>query len=355
VGDPLIEIDPGPSQAALTQAEGQLKRDNALLTDAKLDLERYQEAFASNAIPKQQLDTQVAVVEQDEGTVKLDQGLLDNARLQLAYCHITAPIPGRVGLRLVDEGNMAQANTSTALVVITELQPITVIFNVAEDALPDILEQVRAGKTLTVDAYDRAQTRKLATGTLETLDNQIDPTTGTVKFRAIFTNEDESLFPNQFVNAHLLVKTLQDATLLPNSVIQRNADGAFVYVVKADKSMGQGTNAANAAEAGAWTPRSATASPEGQTNAAHRAEAGASTNAIAASAQPSGIPGSVTLQPITVGTTDGTVSAVAGIEAGTLVAADSFNKLTDGAKVSIRPSGAGAGKGGHNQHNSRPQ
>ena len=136
VGDPLIEIDPGPSQAALTQAEGQLKRDTALLTDAKLDLERYQEAFASNAIPKQQLDTQAALVEQDEGTVKLDQGLLDNAKVQLAYCHITAPIEGRVGLRLVDEGNMAQANSTTALVVITELQPITVIFNVAEDALP---------------------------------------------------------------------------------------------------------------------------------------------------------------------------------------------------------------------------
>ena len=145
-GDPLIEIDPGPSQAALTQAEGQLKRDTALLADAKLDLERYQEAFASNAIPKQQLDTQVALVEQDEGTVKLDQGLLDNARVQLAYCHITAPIAGRVGLRLVDVGNMVQANSSTALVVITQLKPITVIFNVAEDDLPQIQAQLRAGQ-----------------------------------------------------------------------------------------------------------------------------------------------------------------------------------------------------------------
>jgi multidrug efflux system membrane fusion protein len=355
VGDPLIEIDPGPSQAALTQAEGQLKRDTALLTDAKLDLERYQEAFASNAIPKQQLDTQAAVVEQDEGTVKLDQGLLDNAKVQLAYCHITAPIPGRVGLRLVDEGNMAQANSTTALVIITELQPITVIFNVAEDALPDILEQMRAGKTLTVDAYDRAQTRKLASGTLETLDNQIDPTTGTVKFRAIFTNEDESLFPNQFVNAHLLVKTLDDAVLLPNAVIQRNADGAFVYLVKKDLSAGQPTNTANATEAAAGTSRPPTESPEAQANAAHRAEGGASTNAAGSSAQPSGIPGSVTLQPITVGTTDGNVSAVEGLEPGTAVAADSFNKLTDGAKVIIRPSGPGAGKGGHHQPNSPPK
>jgi len=329
-GDPLIEIDPGPSQAALTQAQGQLKRDSAILEDARLDLQRYQEAYASNAIPKQQLDTQVAAVDQDEGTVKLDQGLLDNAQIQLQYCHITAPIPGRVGLRLVDEGNMVQANSTTALAVITQLQPITVIFNVAEDDLPAILEQVRAGETLTVDAFDRAQTRKLATGVLETFDNQIDPTTGTVKFRAVFTNDDEALFPNQFVNARLLVKTLEDATLLPNAAIQRNADGAFVYVVKPDPATATNT------VAGADTPPASTPGTNGQ---------------------PANITATVAMQVITVGTTDGNVSAVQGIDPGTVVAADSFNKLTDGAKVIIRPPGAGAGggRGGWSGHRQQTQ
>jgi multidrug efflux system membrane fusion protein len=284
-GDSLVEIDPGPNQAALLQAEGQLARDQALLEDAQLDLERYQEAFASNAIPKQQLDTQAATVHQDEGTVKLDQGLLDNAKVQLAYCHITAPISGRVGLRLVDEGNIVQASATNPLLVITELQPISVIFNVAEDDLPQIQKQLRQNKKLSVDAFDRAQTKKIATGTLETLDNQIDPTTGTVKFKAIFTNDDESLFPNQFVNARLLVNTLHDVTLVPNTVIQRNADSAFVYLLKPDET---GTN---------------------QT---------------------------VAMQTITVGTTDGNVSSVEGIDPGAMVAADNFNKLTDGAKVTVR-------------------
>lgn len=316
VGDPLLDIDPGPSQAALTQAEGQLKRDSAILQNAKLDLERYQEAFASNAIPKQQLDTQVATVEQDEGTVKVDQGLLDNAKVQLDYTHITAPISGRVGLRLVDEGNMAQANSTTPLAVITQLQPITVVFNVSEDSLPPILEQFRAGKTLTVDAFDRAQTKRLASGTLETIDNQIDTSSGTVKFKAIFTNDDEALFPNQFVNARLLVKTLDNATLLPNSAIQRNAEGAFVYLVK----------------------------PDPQTNAPTSMSEEVHTNTPGANGQAPRMTGTVTMQMITAGTTDGNVTAVEGIEPGAVVAADSFNKLTDGAKVIIRPSGAGAGQ-----------
>lgn len=320
-GDPLIDIDPGPSQAELTQAEGQLKRDMAILENARLDLDRYKEAYASNAIPKQQLDTQVATVEQDEGTVKLDQGILDNAKVQLDYCHITAPISGRVGLRLVDEGNMAQANSTTPLVVITELQPITVIFNVAEDLLPPILEQIRDGKTLTVEAYDRGQTTKLATGTLETLDNQIDTSSGTVKFRAMFTNDDETLFPNQFVNARLLVKTLENATLLPNSVIQRNAEGAFVYLVKADSDTAQLAVSVTA-------PASASG-----------------TNGAASGGRPSLPTGTVTMQPVTAGTTDGNVTEVEGIDPGAVVAADSFNKLTDGAKVALRPSGGGAGRG----------
>ena len=294
-GDPLVEIDPGPNQAALTQAEGQLARDTAQLEDARLDLERYQEAFASNAIPRQQLDTQVAVVHQDEGTVKLDQGQLDNAKVQLAYCYITAPISGRVGLRLVDAGNIVQANSTSPLLVITELQPITVIFNVAEDDLPQIQKQLRQGKQLVVDAFDRAQLKKLATGTLATLDNQIDPTTGTVKLKAVFTNDDESLFPNQFVNARLLVDTLTDVTLLPNTAIQRNADSAFVYLLD----------------------------PE-QTNELK----------------------TITMRIITVNTTDGTVSAVEGINPGTVVVADNFNKLTDGAKVIVRKPAGETGKTG---------
>ncbi len=284
-GDPLIEIDPGPNQAALLQAQGQLERDSATLQNAKLDLERYQEAFASNAIPKQQLDTQVATVQQDDGTVKLDQGQLDNAKLQLAYCYINAPISGRVGLRLVDSGNIVQAG-STNLVVITQLEPISVIFSLAQNFLPEIQKQLRAGNTLTVDAFDTADQNKLATGTLETLDNQISPDTGTFKIRAIFTNEDDTLFPNQFVNAHLLVNTLRDVTLLPNTAIQRNADSAFVYLIAPDKT---GTNQM------------------------------------------------VSMQTITVGTTDGNVSQVDGIDPGTVVVADNFNKLIDGMKVLVRP------------------
>ena len=279
-GDPLVEIDTAPFQAALVQAEGQFARDSALLDNARLDLDRYKEAVAKNAIPKQQLDTQFATVHQYEGTVKLDQGQVDNAKVQLAYCHIAAPISGRVGLRLVDPGNIVHATDTSPLLVLTELQPITVIFNVAEDYLPQIQQQLRTGKTLAVDAFDRAQAKKLATGTLQTLDNQIDTTTGTLKLKAVFPNEDESLFPNQFVNARLLVDTLHNATLVPNTVIQRNAESAFVYLLKPDQT--------------------------------------------------------VAMQTITVGTTDGNASAVGGIVPGAVVAADNFNRLTDGAKVTVR-------------------
>jgi len=320
-GDPLIEIDPGPSQAAVTQAEGQLKRDTAILKNARLDMERYSEAYASNAIPKQTLDTQVAMVEQDEGTVELDQGNLDNARVQLGYCHITAPISGRVGLRLVDEGNMVQASSATTLVVITQIKPVTVEFNVAEDKLPAILEQWRAGKSLTVDAYDHADLKKLATGKLEALDNQVNLGSGTVVFRAIFTNDDESLFPNQFVNAHLLVRNMDHATLLPNVVIQRNSDSAFVYLLKVDDPSTPPTD-----------PAAATNSPAGKGE-----PGGAPTNRVT---------GTVSLQMITVGPTDGEVTAVEGLEPGTVVVADNFSKLADGAKVIVRPAGAG---GGHSQ------
>jgi membrane fusion protein, multidrug efflux system len=329
-GDPLLVIDPGPNQASLLQAQGQLERDTALLADAKLDLQRYQEACSSNAIPKQELDTQVATVHQDEGTVKLDQGELDSAKVQLAYCYINSPIDGRVGLRLVDEGNIVQAG-STNLVVITQLQPISVIFDVAEDFLPDIEKQLRQGKKLVVDALDRSMTNKLATGTLETIDNQINPTTGTVEFRAIFSNDDQSLFPNQFVNASLLVNTLSNVTLLPNTAIQRNSDSAFVYTIGPVQS--DQTNQDQ-------TATNTKVRDETSTNAA--SGRGGSTNQMQTAM--------VTLKTITVGTTDGSVSEVEGIDPGTVVVADNFNRLTDGMTVMVRPSTGSTNQTGQMRH-----
>src|SRR5580700_4715923 len=235
-GQPLLEIDPRPFQAALTQVEGQLEHDQALLAEARIDLDRYQQAFNRNAIAKQQLDDQTQLVKQDEGTVKNDQGQVANAQVNLVYTHITSPIDGRVGLRLVDPGNMVQANGTTPLVVVTQMTPITMIFSVAEDYLAQIQPQVRRGSKLTVDAFDRAQEKKIASGTLLTLDNQIDTTTGTVKLRAIFPNTDESLFPNQFVNARLLVETLHDVTLVATPGIERNAQGPFVYLIQDQKA-----------------------------------------------------------------------------------------------------------------------
>ena len=286
-GDPLVEIDPRPYQAALTQVEGQLAHDQAVLTEAKIDLDRYQQAFNRNAIAKQQLDDQEQVVLQDEGTVKNDEGQLANAKVNLVYTHITAPIAGRVGLRLVDPGNIVQANSTTALVVITQLQPITVIFSIAEDDLSQIQQQLHKGKTLTVDALDRAQSIKLASGTLLTLDNVIDPTTGTLKLKAIFNNSDNALFPSQFVNIRLLVDTQRGVTLIPTPAIQRNAQGAFVYAIKSDQT--------------------------------------------------------ASIRNITPGTTDGTVTAVQGIEPQEVVATNGFDKLLDGGKVTVRsPKGSSA-------------
>jgi multidrug efflux system membrane fusion protein len=231
-------------------------------------------------VSKQEYDTQVATVHQSEGAVKLDQGNLDQAKVNLAWCHITSPIDGLVGLRLVDPGNIVQANGTNALVMITQLQPITVEFNVAEDAVPQIVPQVHSGKQLTVDAYDRANQKELATGTLGAFNSQIDPTTGTLRLRATFKNDDDSLFPNQFVNARLLVDTHKNVTLLPNNAIQRNDNGTFVYLLQPNQT--------------------------------------------------------VALKTITVGTTDGNVSEVQDLEAGAVVAADSFNRLSDGAKVAVR-------------------
>jgi len=279
-GDLLAEIDPRPFQAQLVQAQGQYQRDKALLENAYVDLNRYQIANSKNAIPKQLLDTQVATVHQFEGIVKLDQGQIDNANVQLAYCRITSPITGRVGLRLVDPGNIVHAADTNGMLVITQLQPITVVFSVAEDYLPQIQQQLRRGNRLSVDAFDRTQQTKLSSGTVLTFDNEIDTTTGTIKLKATFPNHDNALFPNQFVNARLLVTTQHGVILVPSVAVQRNAQDSFVYVVKPDQT--------------------------------------------------------AAMQNVSVGTTDGNVTAVEGLKAGDVVAVDGFDKLQNGVKVTVR-------------------
>ncbi len=231
-GDALVDIDPRPLHATLMQAEGVLERDEHLLAQARMDLERYRAAWARNAIARQQLEDQEKLVQQDLGTVKNDRGAVEYDRVQLGFCHITAPISGRVGLRLVDPGNVVQANAGTTLAVITQVQPITVVFALAEEQLAAVRTRLRQGARLPVDALDRTGQQPIARGTLLTLDNQIDTTTGTVKARAVFDNADDALFPNQFVNARLLVDTLRDVTVLPASAIQQRASGSFVYVIQ---------------------------------------------------------------------------------------------------------------------------
>jgi multidrug efflux system membrane fusion protein len=233
-GDLLAAIDPRPYQALLLQAQGQLARDQALLKNARLDLVRYQNAFEQRAIPEQQLATQQALVEQDAGVVELDQGALAAAQVNVDYTRIISPIDGRVGLRTVDPGNIVQADGTAGLATVTQLQPITVIFDLSEDDLPQVTEQLSAGRTLSVTALDRSQQHSLEQGALITIDNQINPTTGTVRARATFPNLKNELFPNQFVNARLLVKTLTKVTLVPSAAIQRNNDAAFAYVVQRD-------------------------------------------------------------------------------------------------------------------------
>lgn len=235
-GDSLIDIDPRQYAAQVTQAQGLLERDKNLLAEAQMDLERYKQAWSKNAIPRQTLEDQEKVVFQDQGTVKNDEGTLEFDQVQLSYCHITSPINGRVGLRLVDPGNLVTANSTTTLVVVTEVQPITVIFTVGEDDLPQVLKNARGGKPLKVEAYDRTQQRLLSAGKLTTVDNQIDTTSGTVKLRAQFDNKDGILFPNQFVNTRLLVNTLNDQTLIPSSAIQHNGSTDFVYLIKGGKA-----------------------------------------------------------------------------------------------------------------------
>ncbi|MGD0411753.1 MAG: efflux RND transporter periplasmic adaptor subunit [Verrucomicrobiota bacterium] len=279
-GDLLAEIDARPFQAQLDSAEGQLQRDQALLGEARIDLTRYQAAYEQKAIPKQQLDNQAALVEQDTGTVKYDQGLVDSAKVQLGYCHITSSIAGRVGLRLIDPGNIVQSSSTNGVVVITQLQPITVVFSVAEDYLPQIQRQLARTNHMTVQALDRAQQTNLATGSVLAMDNQIDSETGTIRLRAIFTNDDNVLFPSQFVNVKLLVDTLHGQTLIPASVVQRNGTNTFVYVLQEDNT--------------------------------------------------------VEMRTVKVGATDGEASAVEGVTPGEVLAADNFNRLQDKATVTPR-------------------
>jgi multidrug efflux system membrane fusion protein len=290
--DLLAVIDPGPYQAALTQATGQLERDKALLEGAKIDLDRYQAAYVKKAIPKQQVDDELALVHQDEGTVKFDEGQVTNANVQLAYCYIRAPFAGRVGLRLVDPGNVVHAANTNAMVVVAQLQPITVVFSPEEDVLPQIQRQMKAGHEMTVEAWDRAIENKLATGKVLALDNMINRSTGTVGVKAIFDNEDFALFPNQFVNAKLIIQTLHGMSLIPTFAIQHNPRGEFVYVV---------------------TNNTVT------------------TNGTVTHCQ------TVTMRNITVGTADGNVTSVPqGLEPGEVIALDNFNKLGEGIQVAPR-------------------
>jgi multidrug efflux system membrane fusion protein len=230
-GDALIDIDPRPYQAQLMQAEGALEHDSNVLAQARMDLDRYRTAWARNGIQKQLLDDQEKIVLQDQGTVKNDQGTVNYDQVQLSYCHITAPIAGQVGLRLVDPGNVVQADGTTVLVVITQMQPTTVIFTMAEDSLGQVQARMRKLHTLPVEAWDRAQTTKIASGKLFTINNQIDTTTGTVKLRALFDNKKGALFPNQFVNTRLLVNTLDGVTLVPTASVQHNGTVAFLYLI----------------------------------------------------------------------------------------------------------------------------
>jgi multidrug efflux system membrane fusion protein len=290
-GDVLAEIDPRPFEVQLAQAEGQMARDQALLKNAQLDVQRYRVLVAQDSIAKQQLDTQEALVRQYEGAIKVDQGQIDSAKLQLLYCHITAPIGGRVGLRLVDPGNIVHATDTTGLVVITQLQPIAVVFAIAEDSLPSVLAKLKAGESLPVEAYDREQRQQLAVGSLLTVDNQIDPSTGTVRLKAVFPNTDNALFPNQFVNARLLLEVKRGATVVPTAAIQRSPQGAFVYVVKADQT--------------------------------------------------------AAMRPVTIGVSQGDATAIsAGLVPGDLVVTDGVERLRDGVQVEVQgPAAKSAQKG----------
>ena len=277
-GDALIDLDARPYEAQLLQAEGALERDQNLLAEAKMDLTRYQDAWKRNAIPRQTLEDQEKLVLQYQGTVKNDEGLVQYDKVQVEYCHITSPINGRVGLRLVDPGNLVTANGTTALLVITQLQPITIVFTLAEDNLDQVVAQTQHGAKLPVEAWDRQMTKQIASGELTTMDNQIDTATGTVKLRATFQNQNLGLFPNMFVNTRLKVKTLQNQILIPSSAVQHNGDVAFVYVIENNQAK---------------------------------------------------------IVNVKTGVSDAGMVAVQGIKAGDVVADSSFEKLQNGSKITI--------------------
>ena len=294
-GELLAEIDPRPFQVQLDQAEGQLAKDEALLRNAQVDLERYRTLFEQDSVARQQLDTQTSLVRQYESVLRVDHAAIDNARLQLTYSRITAPLTGRLGLRQVDPGNVVRASDATGLVVITQLRPIGVVFTVAEDNLPLVMKKVRAGEKLPVQANDRSGRNRLAGGVLLTVDNQIDATTGTVKLKAQFENADNALFPNQFVNVRMLVDVQRAATVIPSAAVQRGTPGTFVYVVNADRS--------------------------------------------------------VAVRKVQLGTTDAEVIAVEGVTPGEQVVVDGADRLREGMTVQLasedRPSGkGGTGRGG---------
>jgi multidrug efflux system membrane fusion protein len=299
-GDALVEIDPRPYQVQLEQAEGQLAKDQAQLRDVQVDYERYQLLFKEGVIPKQQVDTQQAQVGQYQGAIRADQGTIDNAKLQIVYSHITAPITGRVGLRLVDMGNIVHAADTTGLLVITQLQPIAVIFALPQDQLSQVLSKLHSGTQLPVDAYDRDDVTKIATGKLLTIDNQIDTTTGTYKLKSEFSNEKNSLFPNQFVNVHLLVDTKHNVTIVPSTAIQRGPQGTYVYLAQRDNT--------------------------------------------------------VKIQPVTVALASGSsVGVSTGLQAGDNVVVDGQDKLQDGSKIEARTSTGGSTAPGGSQAQNQDQ
>jgi membrane fusion protein, multidrug efflux system len=290
-GDLLVQIDPRPYQVQLAQAEGTMAHDVALLKNARVDLERYRTLFEQDSIAKQQLDTQLSLVRQYEATLQADQAQIDSAKLNLTYSRITSPVSGRVGLRLVDVGNIVHAADATGIVVVAQLQPIAVVFTLPEDSISGVMKKLHAGQKLAVDAYDRSGQTKIAGGELLTVDNQIDTTTGTVKLKAQFANEDSSLFPNQFVNARMLLDVLRGTVLIPAAAVQRGSQGTFVYVIKDDKT--------------------------------------------------------VTVRPVKLGPAEAeTASIASGLSAGEVVVVDGTDKLREGAKVEIGEHNAAAAPAG---------
>ena len=291
-GDLLAEIDPRPFQAQLTQAEGQLAREQANLANAKLDLERYQRLAQQEMIARQQLDTQQMTVNQAEASIKMNAGQIEAIKLQLTYCRITAPITGRVGLRLIDPGNVVKANDTAGLVVITQLEPIALVFSVPEDSLQPILRRFRSGAKVPVDAFDREGRTRIAAGTLVAIDNQIDPTTGTVRLKASYPNTDDVLYPNQFVNARVLIDVLHEAVLVPAEAIQRGPAGAYVYVVKPDKVVQMRRVQLGPTEGATVAVRSGVNDGESVVvDGAEKVQDGARTEPTARKAGPAGAPG----------------------------------------------------------------